>query len=141
MSNPSERTIRFGKRFIGASLVSGDSIYRVPRKGKHIRGAEPIPLFGILAEAVINPTNGDTFDVGVRFYEKPPTLRDVTKVWKGRLLAQSQTLTRVLDDEGEPLKQATDMGVFCLFEGIPGIGPKWIDVSRVKKPNTRRRFK
>lgn len=139
MRHPSEGIeIKPRQRFMGRS-VTEKPLYRIPRRGKTINGAEPLRL-NISHEGVnVKQSNSDVFPMGVRYYDSPPTIRKLS--WRGGILATRQTLNRVLDDEGEHLRNKTDMGVFGLYAGIidnPG-DPKWLDPNRAVQRIDRRK--
>lgn len=125
------------QRFMGRS-VTGDPHYRTLRRGRSVDGAEPLRL-DIPHERVGIQPNSDVFPMGVRYYDSPPTIRKLS--WRGGILATRQTLTRILDDEGEHLRHTTDRGVFGLYAGIidnPG-DPKWLDPNRAVQRIDRRK--
>ena len=137
MSHPSEvRIIKPGQRFMGSS-VTGEPVYRAPRRGRQPIGTKPM-LFDMPAEVVVSQPNIDTFRAGVAFYERPLTSRNMAVAWKGGILSRRQSLTRVLDDEGEHLGQGTERGVFGLYTGIVNVeGSKWFDINKAAKPNKK----
>jgi len=129
--------IKRGQRFMGSTVI-GEPYYRTPRRGRSVGGAEPLRL-DMSHEGVGIQSNSDVFPMGVRYYDFPPTIRKLS--WRGGILATRQTLTRILDDEGEHIRQETDRGIFGLYTGIidnPG-GPKWLDSNRAIKARDRRR--
>lgn len=140
--HPSEAVIIGPRqRFMGNS-VTGEPYYRIPRKGRNLEGAKSLTLDMPNEVAIIQP-GSDVFRAGVAYYDIPLTSRNLALSWRGGMLSARQTLTRILDDEGEHIRQETDRGIFGLYTGIidnPG-GPKWLDSNRAIKAGDRRRVR
>lgn len=80
----------------------------------------------------------DVFAAGVKLYKAPPTLKSIVRVWRG-ILPTRQVLLRVLDDDGNPLRQVTEIGLFGLYTGIKNIQePRWLDINRAVQSTKRR---
>lgn len=140
MSHSSERAIRSGQRFIGKAIVLGESIYRAPRRGKTIKGKEPEPLPLDMSVAIESNPIIDTFLAGVAYYDLPLTSRNLSLSWRGGMLPKKQSVVRVMDDEGNHVRQETEVGVFGLYTGIENVeGSKWFDINRAAKPSKRSR--